>query len=719
MPTLPRLWIPFALLGLLFLTLSGTPAWSRPPDPEAPPEVLPACTDVLRCQLAREIAYTDRFLRERRYGLPFTLDPRPLDYPLEMLRLNVMSQAMGYLNLYRFGHRTEHYREALARLDYLLSLGDAALGNGPRDGMYGYLMLDAYDLLREERFLTAGRRAGARCVQAQTDFNLTMNGGLMCALNHAFLARLDGSVTSAAIADGIVDRTAPKQFEDGAFPHQPFLASGRNTNYSAWMANELLMLRSLRPSLELTEYLAVNTIEFLQRRVGPDGLLVYRDSLFDYASDPGGGDTRGWTSELASVGLDLAVSGHRDDAARVLSRLFAMCLKGDDLGGYPDKYAFVDHANPWETGRPSVLRTSLVFWLLTLIRRYDLPCAGPSGSCVPVGEECTQLYRDLGLCDGSIPGRRLCVAGQRTRCFEPTLVRMRANRLCGLRTACVWLPEGICHASCPTLGSAWCVGDSCRQLCQDTWDGECDVDCDSREVCDEYDAGIPVEAARNEARQRPKGLPFDVETNDSFAARRDDLSLQLLRVNGVGSGEAVLRAHHHGTRPALGARLTLSRANGDVLTSRSFVLPPHSSVELKLPCTPCDSLVARLDAGGAFEELDTLNNVVRALSSDPAVELRGVYAAAAPAPGAMPVLRPRGGLRFDVWTSRDARMQLSVHDVVGRRVRLLWDGLLPQGTRAFEWDGVTSTGRRAERGVYFVRLVTAEAQLVTRVVILR
>lgn len=344
MPTLPRLWIPFALLGLLSLTFSGTPAWSRPPDPEAPPEVLPACTDVLRCQLAREIALTDRFLRERRYGLPFTLDPRPLDYPLEMLRLNVMSQAMGYLNLYRTGHRAEHRREALARLEYLLALGDIALGNGPRDGMYGYLMLDAYDLLREERFLAAGRRAGERCVRGQTDFNLTMNGGLMCALNHAFLARLDGSETSAAIADGIVDRTAPKQFEDGAFPHQPFLASGRNTNYSAWMANELLMLRSLRPALELTEYLAVNTIEFLQRRVGPDGLLVYRDSLFDYASDPGGGDTRGWTSELASVGLDLAVSGHRDDAARVLSRLFAMRLKGEDLGGYPDKYAYIERA---------------------------------------------------------------------------------------------------------------------------------------------------------------------------------------------------------------------------------------------------------------------------------------------------------------------------------------------------------------------------------------
>ena len=181
-------------------------AWGRPPDPEAVPPDVPPCADVLRCQLGREIALTDRFLRERRYGLPYTLDPRPLDYPLEMLRLNVMSQALGYLNLYRLDRRPEYRREALARVEYMLALGDAAFGNGPRDGMYGYAMLEAFELLGDERYLDAGRRAAQRCAEGRPD-ELTMNGGLMCALNHAWLARLDGSHESGAIVDGIVERT--------------------------------------------------------------------------------------------------------------------------------------------------------------------------------------------------------------------------------------------------------------------------------------------------------------------------------------------------------------------------------------------------------------------------------------------------------------------------------------------------------------------------------
>lgn len=703
-----------------FLLLLGTPrmASGRPPDPEIPPAPAPTCADVLRCQLAREIALTDRFLRERRYGLPFTLDPRPLDYPLEMLRLNVMSQAMGYLNLHRLDRRADHLREALARVDYLLALGDAAMGNGPRDGMYGYLMLDAYELTHDARYLEAGRRAAVRCAAARPD-ELTMNGGLMCALNHAFLARLDGSDASGVIADGIVERTSPKQFEDGAFPHQPYLESGRNTNYSAWMANELLMLRSLRPQNELTEYLAANTIDFLRLRVGASGEIVYRDSLYDYASDPGGGDTRGWTSELASIAFDLGVSGRRDEAARVLTKLFGTRMKGEALGGYPDKYAYVDPRNAWESGRPSVLRTSLVFWFLTLIRRYDLPCGPGTGPCVSRDGDCPDLYRELGLCEAEMPGTRACIAGIATRCYDAAAVRMRAGRLCDMLTGCAAAEEGACYYFCPIYGSALCVGEQCRDQCLDQTRGDCKLHCVPGRDCTSPQAPDRAPSVPAVSVVSSEWLPLGAEPSLHTSSMRDDLSLQLLAIRGAATGEAVLRVNHHGARPALGARVSLARANGEVLTSRVVALAPHASVELALPCGPCDSLVARLDAGAAFGEADTLNNVAIGGADVNAGAPEVVEAPERSADAGRPLLRSRGALRFEVWSPREAPTQLSVHDVAGRRVRVLWDGVLPEGTRTFEWDGIGAAGHRADRGVYFVRLVTPDARAVTRAVILR
>ncbi len=698
--------------------LLASPASARPPDPEAVPPPLPPCGDVLRCRLSREIALTDRFLRERRYGLPYTLDPRPLDYPLEMLRLNVMSQAMGYLNLYRAEPRAEYRSEALSRIEYLLGLGDAAFGNGPRDGMYGYLMLDAYDLLRDGRCLEAGRRAAERCAAARPD-ELTMNGGLMCALNHAYLARFDGVGAGAAVADGIVERTSPKQFEDGAFPHLPYREAGRNTNYSSWMANELVMLRDLRPQYELTEFLGVHTIEFLAKRVGPNGEIVYRDSLFDYASDPGGSDTRGWTSELASVALNLAVSGRRDESARVLAKLFATRMRGESLGGYPDKYAFIDANNAWESGRPSVLRTSLVFWFLTMIRRFDRPCGEPTGPCVVGPDNCTELYREVGLCDANLPAARTCLAGRATRCYDAGEVRMKAGIKCGLEFSCESSPDGACFAHCLELGSALCVGDACRDQCLDPTRGDCEYECFPGRDCPQPRGSGRRQVAMLEPDLPAADRPLDLEPS---SARRDDLSLQLIRVSadgGAGAGHATLRVHHHGDRPAVAARVVLSSATGEALSSRSLALATRSSLELTLPCSPCSALVARLDAGAAFLELDTLNNVARGGVDGVATDPPGNESPVTPTSGAAPALRALGALRFVAWMPSAERARVSVHDVAGRRVRTLWEGTLPAGEYAFEWDGRDAAGARAERGVYFVRLVTPAAQAVSRVLILR
>jgi len=94
-----------------------------------------------------------------------------------------------------------------------------------------------------------------------------------------------------------------------------------------------------------------------------------------------------------------------------------------------------------------------------------------------------------------------------------------------------------------------------------------------------------------------------------------------------------------------------------------------------------------------------------------------------PAPGATPgrvvlgAARPNpftGTTRFTVSLPAGAELELSVHDVAGRRVATLAHGRFAAGERDFTWD---ATGARD--GVYFVRLVVDGRVLTTRVALLR
>lgn len=692
---------------------------ARPRTPEAESPSVPACSDLWRCRLPQEIARTDRFLREHRYGLPFALDPRPLDYPLEVLRLNVMSQALGYLNLYRTGRQAAYRQEAMARIEYLLALGEAALGNGPRDGMYGYLMLEAYEAFGDERLLLAGRRAAARCANTAPE-DLIMNGGLMCALNHAALARIDGNAFSNAVADEILERTSSKQFEDGAFPHLPVREAGKNTNYTAWMATELLLIRDLRPQSELAEYLLLASLEFLRERTLPSGEIEWADSTTNYASDPGNGDSRGWTSELASIALDLALGGRRHEAALVLQHLFALRMKAEALGGYPDKYAFIHPENPWETGRPSITRTSLIFWYLTLIRRYDLECSSGEGPCAAIESDCSGLYRELGLCDGGESGEHRCVAGRLTRCFDSARVRMRTGQVCFKRAGpdvSLAYPD---LSGCVVRGTALCVGERCRDQCLDPVLDECGPASRKNPEGGRRPSEVrPADPGLDAARAH--GVPFDLEPAGAIAGIREDLSLQVVKVRRSDSGMRVeLHAHHHGNRTVPAGRVSLVTRDGMVLATAAVAMTARGTTSVTLESARADTVYARLGAGPTDFESDTLNNVaVVALDDAESGPAKGEFA---PTGGndAGPVrVGVRDARHFVITIDRPATGELTIHDVAGRCVRAIWRGGLDAGAHPFEWDGRDRSGVRVARGVYFARFSTASGHAAGRVIILQ
>ena len=78
---------------------------------------------------------------------------------------------------------------------------------------------------------------------------------------------------------------------------------------------------------------------------------------------------------------------------------------------------------------------------------------------------------------------------------------------------------------------------------------------------------------------------------------------------------------------------------------------------------------------------------------------------------------PNTRIRFDLPQSTPA--QLTIHDVLGRRVRTLLSGLRGAGTHQVEWDGRDADGAELSSGVYFCRLATDHTTQARRMLLLR
>jgi len=78
---------------------------------------------------------------------------------------------------------------------------------------------------------------------------------------------------------------------------------------------------------------------------------------------------------------------------------------------------------------------------------------------------------------------------------------------------------------------------------------------------------------------------------------------------------------------------------------------------------------------------------------------------------------PRANVRFDL--ARPGRARVTVHDVAGRRLRVLCDGELPAATHQREWDGRDERGRPQPSGTYYVRLEADGARVLRKVTLLR
>lgn len=94
------------------------------------------------------------------------------------------------------------------------------------------------------------------------------------------------------------------------------------------------------------------------------------------------------------------------------------------------------------------------------------------------------------------------------------------------------------------------------------------------------------------------------------------------------------------------------------------------------------------------------------------------------APASLPALaaapnpfNPRVTVRFTLAAA--AAGELAVHDLAGRRVRVLHAGALAAGRQAFVWDGLDEAGRAAPSGAYLCRLALPQGASTVRVSLVR
>ena len=79
----------------------------------------------------------------------------------------------------------------------------------------------------------------------------------------------------------------------------------------------------------------------------------------------------------------------------------------------------------------------------------------------------------------------------------------------------------------------------------------------------------------------------------------------------------------------------------------------------------------------------------------------------------------RSALAIRYSLATEGRVLLRVHDLTGRVVRTLADGVMRPGRYSLNWNGADDRGRELARGVYFCRLTAGDFRATEKVVLQR
>ncbi len=171
-----------------------------------------------------------------------------------------------------------------------------------------------------------------------------------------------------------------------------------------------------------------------------------------------------------------------------------------------------------------------------------------------------------------------------------------------------------------------------------------------------------------------------------------------VRVRWTVSGDPV---DHAGFRVHRGGESGVRRPVSGLLSGRVS----YEFVDSEAPATPVDYWLEEIARSGGSTWYGPVS-----VGAAPAV--RFALAPARPNPFA-----GEAGLRFTLAEAGPAR--LTVFDLAGRQVAVLFDGPAPAGETGVRWDGRDASGREAPAGIYFYRLEGADGVRTRRLVKLR
>ncbi len=415
----------------------------------------------------------DAFLQARSQGLPYAPEERALEPWSEVVRLLVVPQALGYLELHDLTNERHWLREAEKRLRWIAEIGDSAFRGAGLDGLVGWAHLRAFESTQEPFYLEQGLAVADRCLGYDDDIP---NWAYASALNLGTAHSLTGRSAYQDAARILTRRVASLQFPDGSFPHRNGREFGKNSPYTAWLAFEMIQHRRSDPEDPEMDPAILKAAAFLARRVEPDGSLNYQDSDGAYDANGLDVDCRGWMNELPTAAFVMEATGRRPLAARLLGFLSAQESRGPERGGFADKWGYPDTSSAWATGDPSVVRTSLVFWQLSAFLNATRAVGnGVSRECLITPADCHASFRDLGMCDAGLPGHDVRIDGRPTGCLDEELVRYGYRDTCDLGMTCEYHRTlgAFLVTTCPTLGDRKCIAWACEDTCRNPYPAAC------------------------------------------------------------------------------------------------------------------------------------------------------------------------------------------------------------------------------------------------------
>ncbi|MGB5106037.1 MAG: FlgD immunoglobulin-like domain containing protein [Candidatus Zixiibacteriota bacterium] len=77
------------------------------------------------------------------------------------------------------------------------------------------------------------------------------------------------------------------------------------------------------------------------------------------------------------------------------------------------------------------------------------------------------------------------------------------------------------------------------------------------------------------------------------------------------------------------------------------------------------------------------------------------------------------GTSIEITTTRTGTLNITIYDILGRRVRTIIDETVSSGSHQFLWDGTGESGRYVASGVYFMRVAAADGNSTRKLVLLR